>query len=721
MIYYNQVYQYINKEAKNRLRVIEIDNPIAYYVELHGDTSMPKKLDLAVLEAEIQADVLLAIPDPYAKSYSESDLTDNQRQKRDEDWRVVSEAWNVYKEGLLAKKTREGIFAEIASKSGMSKLKIKRAFTRFWQRGLNKNALLPDYMYSGGKGKERDLSESKVGRPRKYALSDGGQQGINITEEVKKQFAFVIKKYYRKKERISLADTYDYLLREFYSDQYYEDNIVKYKVWNVSRIPTYNQFYYWFKKYEDPQLDITLRISEKEFNLKHRPILSNSTLETDGPGTRFQIDATIGDIYLVSSFDRFLVIGRPVIYGIIDVYSRMVTGIYVGLEGPSWIGAMMALDNMMTDKVEYCQQFNINIEESQWPAKYLPEIIIADRGEFEGYSPENLINNLNIKIQNTSAYRGDLKGIIERQFRTINGKIKRKTPGAIQKEFRERGDRDYRLDASLNLEEFTKVVIHLVLKHNQKIIEKYPLEKGMITSGLTATPINLWNWGIANKKGRLQTVNDKNVLRMNLLPKGRARITRAGLKFKGLYYGSEKAINEQWYLKLKNTSIEVLYDPREMNQIYIPHSDGRDFDTCYLLDTSFEYKGDTLEEIEFYQNLLQEAKAEEQVRQRENTINADLAIEEIVKQAMKNKKQSEPQRINKSEKLRNIRENRQVEKVLNRESEKFDLSPDKVSESAEVIDFATKEKVDEAPPKKSPSRLIQKLKKKRDEEFGKNK
>lgn len=34
------------------------------------------------------------------------------------------------------------------------------------------------------------------------------------------------------------------------------------------------------------------------------------------------------------------------------------------------------------------------------------EIIIADRGEFEGYSVENLINNLNIKIENTTAYRG---------------------------------------------------------------------------------------------------------------------------------------------------------------------------------------------------------------------------------------------------------------------------------------------------------------------------
>ena len=140
---------------------------------------------------------------------------------------------------------------------------------------------------------------------------------------------------------------------------------------------------------------------------------------------------TIADVYLVSSFDRNLIIGRPVVYGVIDVYSRLMTGIYVGLEGPSWVGAMMALDNMVKNKVDFCTQYDITIDESQWPAHHLPEIIIADRGEFEGYSVENLINNFNIKIENISPYRGDLKGIIERQFRTINGKIKRKAPGAI--------------------------------------------------------------------------------------------------------------------------------------------------------------------------------------------------------------------------------------------------------------------------------------------------
>ena len=717
MIFYNQVYQYTDNEEKNRIRVIEIDSDVAYFVELHGDTSMPKKAVTMDLEAEIQSEILLPIPDPFAKSYSDKDLTEKQIQKRDEDWTIVSEGWANLKDDLLNKKVRDKAFDKLAVQNDIAKIKVKRIFTRFWQRGLNKNALLPDYMYSGGKGKERMLTTvAKVGRPRKYTSVENG---INITEEVKKQFNYVIKKYYRKKEQLSLTYNYNYLLREFYADNYYEGNVLKFKVWDASRIPTYTQFYYWFKKLEEPQVDIQLRYSSKEFELKHRPILSNSTLETDGPGTRFQVDATIADVYLVSSFDRSLIIGRPIVYGVIDVYSRMLTGIYVGLEGPSWLGAMMTLDNMVMNKVEFCAQYDIAIEESQWPAHHLSEIIIADRGEFEGYSVENLINNLNVKIENTSPYRGDLKGIIERQFRTMNGTLKRKAPGAIQKEYRERGDRDYRLDASLNLEEFTKIIIHLVLHHNQKIIDKYPLEKEMISDKLTATPINLWYWGIENKKGRLQTVTDQNVLRLNLLPKGNAKITRAGIRFKGLFYGSEKALNEQWYLKLKKQSIEVVYDPRNMNQLYIPHTDGRSFDTCYLLETSAQFKGTFIEEIEFYQDLREELKKEETINQKENTINVDVEIESIISQAVAQKKSTVPNNVSKSEKIKNIRVNRQAEKIMNRNNEKFDLVEKLSEQPAQVIEFSSKNRQSEELPKKSSSRLMEKLKKKRDEEFGK--
>lgn len=718
MIFYNRVYQYVNSEMENRIRIIELDDPIVYYVELNGDTAMPKKISLKTLEDEIDAGMLLAISDPFLMSHDDKNLTPKQIEKRDEDWEVINSTWEDYKWQLFEKKTRELAFDQIAEKFNFKKLKVKRIFTRFWQRGLNKNALLPDYNKSGGKGKERDLAGvNKVGRPRKYALSDEQNQGINITEDVKKQFSHVIKQYYRKKEQITLTETYEYLLRDFYSHKYAEDGEVKYSVWQASRIPSYNQFYYWFKKYEDPQLDISMRKSKKEFDLKHRPILNNSSLETDGPGTRFQVDATIADIYLVSSFNRSLIIGRPVIYGIIDVYSRLFTGVYVGLEGPSWTGAMMALDNMITDKATYCAEYGIEIDELQWPAKHLPEILIADRGEFEGYSVTSLINNFNIKIENTSAYRGDLKGIIERQFGTINGKIKRKAPGAIQKEYRERGDRDYRLDATLNLKEFTKIVIHLMMQHNQKIIDKYPLEKSMIEDGLVATPLNLWTWGIANKKGRLQVTNDKNIYRLNILPRGKARITRAGIKFKGLSYGSEKAVDEQWYVKLRSTSIEVAYDPRDMDQIYIPSNDGRSFDICFLLDTSKQYKGNMLEEIEFYQEYLEELKAAQFVEQKNKSINTDVAIEEIIKKA-KSEKKKLPKPTSKSEQVSNIKVNRQAEKVLQRGEEKFDLvnRETKVNQQpTQILEFPKRK---EEPVKKTSSSLMSKLKRKRDEEFG---
>lgn len=202
MIFYNQVYQYTDKEEKNRIRIIDIDHPVVYFVELYGDTSMPKKVVLSDLEAEVQSGLLIPIPDPFVKSYDDKDLTVKQLQKREEDWKIVFDEWDVYKEILLNKNGRDAAFKQIAEKHGIAKIKIKRIFTRFWIRGLNKNALLPDYMYSGGKGRERQLSaDAKVGRPRKYSLT---QQGINITADVKKQFEYVVKKYYRKKSSYPL-------------------------------------------------------------------------------------------------------------------------------------------------------------------------------------------------------------------------------------------------------------------------------------------------------------------------------------------------------------------------------------------------------------------------------------------------------------------------------------------------------------------------------------
>ncbi|MCG8282963.1 transposase, partial [Escherichia coli] len=97
---------------------------------------------------------------------------------------------------------------------------------------------------------------------------------------------------------------------------------------------------------------------------------------------------TIADIYLVSEHDRSLIVGRPVVYMVIDVFSRMVVGMYVGFEGPSWVSAMVALANTVADKVEYCRQYGVEIDASDWPVKGLPDVVLADKGELNGTKVE---------------------------------------------------------------------------------------------------------------------------------------------------------------------------------------------------------------------------------------------------------------------------------------------------------------------------------------------
>ncbi|MBM7616167.1 Mu transposase C-terminal domain-containing protein [Alkaliphilus hydrothermalis] len=720
MIYENMTFQYTDKEKRERIRVIYIDNDqrFLYYVNIDAATSMPKKELVDKLESEINNNILISIKDPFVKNLKEEELSELQKEKRDLDWIIIQKYWSTEKEALLEKNGRENKLKDIADENNLSLNKTKKILSRFWQRGMKKNALLPDYSNSGGKGKSKKLKEdSKIGRPRKTNYIGETEQGISVTEDIKKIFEVSINKFYRKKEKISLAETYNLILREFFSDRFFIEGQEEYKVWDKSRIPTYQQFYYWFRNSTDVKKDIFFREGSKEYELKHRPLLKNSTIETNGPGTRFQIDATPGDIYLVSTFNRNRIIGKPVLYAIIDVFSRLVTGIYVGLEGPSWTGAMMALDNMIENKVQFCKKYGINITEEQWTSNHLPEIIIADRGEFEGYSVENLINNLNIKIENTPPFRGDLKGIVERSFRTTNEKIKHKTPGAIQKEYRQRGDRDYRLDATLTLEEFTEIYIKMVLYHNHKIISKYEMEKEMIVDELTPTPINLWNWGINNKKGRLRVV-DRDIMRLNILPKGKASVSRAGFKFKGLYYSSQKAIEEQWFLKPKYRWIEIVYDPRDMNQIYILHEDGRNFETCYILEKSIQYRDCLLEEIIFQKELEKELIEWESTKQAQLSIDLDKEIEDRVKKAKKEKEKTVIETTSKSKRIQGIKENRQIEKEIRRLEEAFDISKEEKKEGIVKEIIKSTENNEEHNDVRHKS-LMDKIRRKRDESLGK--
>lgn len=388
LILRNMVLQYVSFKDNdiNRIRVVWIDpsNTSAYIVNLKDQGTLPVLIDISELELELEANNLVEIMDPYAKAINEKDIEENTKVERDRSWEVVQFLWSTDSPIILEKKYRRECIKQASEKFNLSIYKVERLMKRFWQRGMTKNALLFDYANSGAKGKTKSTSEKKRGRPRNVGYDGRAVEGINVDESIQKIFSIAIDRYYRKKENLTLKGTYNRMLQKFFSDQYQEGDEEKIQVWDQNRIPTYPQFYYWYIKEQDVKKDFISRHSEKKFATEQREITGSSTMEVYGPGSRYQIDETVADVYLLSSVTRSKVIGRPIVYAIMDVYSRMVTGIYIGLEGPSWIGAMMALDNSISDKVEYCQQYDIQINQYEWPCTYLPECILADRGEFEG-------------------------------------------------------------------------------------------------------------------------------------------------------------------------------------------------------------------------------------------------------------------------------------------------------------------------------------------------
>jgi len=401
-----------------------------------------------------------------------------------------------------------------------------------------------------------------------------------------------------------------------------------------------------------------------------------------GPGAKYQIDATVGDVYLVSRFNRADIIGRPVVYFVVDVFSRMVTGMYVGLEGPSWAGAMMAIANAASDKVRYCAEYGVDIQPEDWPCHHIPEAILGDRGEMESRSVETFINSLNVRIENAPPYRGDMKGIVERQFRTINTSTVAFLPGHVKPDMAKRGGKDYRLDAKLDLQQFTKIMILSVLNHNNEhLLEGYERDADMIANNVPPIPLKLWEWGISNCSGLLRSC-DEDTVKLCLMPTGTAIVSAKGICFKGLYYLSERAIVGRWFETARSKGsfkVDVSYDPRNMSHIYIHLPGEREYDFCYLANWEGKYRDRRLEEIIYLMESEKQLRKQHDTSELKARLDLSVEIEGVVKEAEQLAKQTMIP-ASKAERIKNIRGNRSTEKRQNRQDEAFVLG-----KSEEVI------------------------------------
>ncbi|MDF2606229.1 MAG: transposase [Bacillales bacterium] len=372
----------------------------------------------------------------------------------------------------------------------------------------------------------------------------------------------------------------------------------------------------------------------------------------------------------------------------------MVVGIHIGLEGPSWIGAMMALANTVTDKQKFCAKYGIDIAKEDWPCEHLPNVLLADRGEFEGYNVDRLIEAFNMEVENAAPYRADWKGIVEKYFDLIHIRVKPFLPGYIAKDFQQRGSRDYRLDAVLTLDEFSKIIIKQIIYHNTShYLKDYVRENDMVSDNVEPVPLEIWNWGIQNRTGKLKYHSEETV-KAHLLPRESATVTEKGIKFKGMYYSCETAIRELWFETSRQKGswkIYISYDPRNISNVYFLNTITRKFESCYLLPTSERYKDSSLDEVKYLQEVEKGMLQMSKHSQLQNDIDYISEVEHIVDKALKRKEESIDKSLSKLEKVSSIQENRKFERNHYRKEQVFNFEQPTVgNDSWEVIPFNEK-------------------------------
>ena len=134
-----------------------------------------------------------------------------------------------------------------------------------------------------------------------------------------RHFDWAIRKFYFSAKKMSLRDTYDHMLASRYMTP---DG----KLMEV--VPSWYSFehYYYRHGYSKSIKCSVSRGGLSNYQRNKRPLYGSTMRWKDRVGA-FQMDATEADIYLVSRFDRSVVVGRPSIYMAVDTATQLVAGI----------------------------------------------------------------------------------------------------------------------------------------------------------------------------------------------------------------------------------------------------------------------------------------------------------------------------------------------------------------------------------------------------------
>ncbi len=279
-------------------------------------------------------------------------------------------------------------------------------------------------------------------------------------------------------------------------------------------------------------------------------------LRPTAPLAIVQIDHTKVDVQLVDEQSR-LVLGRPWLTVLLDVFSRAVVGFSLSFDAPSAAGVAMAIAQAVSPKDDWLSERQLD---AAWPMHGLPISIHLDNGpEFHSRPLKRGCQQHGIQIDYRPPATPRFGGHIERLMGTLMKRL-HALPGSTFSNTVERGRYPSEQRAVLTLRELEQLLALEVLGpyHNE------------IHSALSRTPSAAWTAGFLDTDPPKRPAELVSFV-LDFLPFENRVIRREGVRlFNVLYFDGALAP----LLDRPDRCCRVKYDPRQMDAVFVELPEG---------------------------------------------------------------------------------------------------------------------------------------------------
>ena len=327
---------------------------------------------------------------------------------------------------------------------------------------------------------------------------------------------------------------------------------------------------------EIPRLQRLLeRTTKGHFLRSLRRLTARNWQGVSGPGHTWAIDSTIGDIFLRSSVNRAWIIGRPVVYIVVDVWSTAVVGFYVCLRGPSWDTAKVALFSSAVPSELLGNLWGYQPMQSLYPAPTMCAALLCDRGEYLSQAAKITGAKLIPCMSYTPPYRPDLKGLVEVLHRVAKDEQFYFVPGAIDQRRAEFELRKINPEESvLTVPEYVAYLHTVFTEYNLTAPRQHRIDAHMNGAGVFPSPAGLWRYGHEKGIGVRRNLSVDQLI-TDLLPVGSAKVTRRGVRWVGKEYRSDVVDEQQWTTLSRNFGgweVQASHFPGSVSRIWTPQT-----------------------------------------------------------------------------------------------------------------------------------------------------